>query len=99
MRVTRRSFLQVTALSSGGVGLGLYSAPKASAQQTDPPPLTPTAFIRIDRDGTVTLINRNPEIGQGIRNMLPMLIAEELDIDWKSVKVEQANFDSQKYGM
>ncbi len=99
MRLSRRSFLQVTALSGGGMLLGTYLGPKASAQQApQPPPLVPNAFIRIDRDGTVTLVSRNPEIGQGIRNMLPMLIAEELDVDWKSVKVEQADLDA-KYGL
>lgn len=97
MRLSRRSFLQVTALSGGGMLLGTYLGPKARAQQA-PPPLEANAFIRIDRDGTVTLIARNPEIGQGIRNMLPMLIAEELDVDWKSVKVEQADLDA-KYGL
>src|SRR3954471_1488004 len=99
MRLTRRSFLQVTALSGGGMLIGTYIGPKASAQQPNQQaPLEPNAFIRIASDGTVTLVARNPEIGQGVRNMLPMLIAEELDVDWKSVKVEQADFDP-KYGL
>ncbi len=95
--LSRRSFLQVTALAGGGILLGTYIGPNAAGQQA-PPPLVPNAFIRIDKDGTVTLVARNPEIGQGIRNMLPMLIAEELDVDWKSVKVEQAGLDA-KYGL
>ena len=96
--VSRRSFLQVTALSGGGLLLGLAAAPRLIAQSSgDQPMLSPKDFIRIDKDGTVTLISRNPEIGQGIKNMLPMLIAEELEIDWKNVKVEQADLDA-KYG-
>ncbi len=98
MRLTRRSFLQVTTLSSGGMLLGLYAAPKARAQRSAPPPVEPQAFIKIAPDGSVTLISRNPEIGQGVKTMLPMLIAEELEVDWKSVKVEQADFDA-KYGL
>src|SRR5947209_522200 len=98
-RLTRRSFLHVTALAGGGMLIGTYIEPKVSAQQTPPQaPLEPNTFIRIARDGTITLLARNPEIGQGIKTMLPMLIAEELDVDWKSVKVEQADFD-QKYGL
>src|SRR3954447_24494216 len=98
MKLNRRSFLQATTLTGGGMLLGLHTARQASAQAADQPSFDAKAFIRISPDGTVTLISRNPEIGQGIKNMLPMLIAEELDIDWKSVKVEQADFDP-KYGL
>src|SRR4051794_40804418 len=98
MRLSRRSFLQVGSVTGGGLMLGLHIAPRALAQAPDQPAFDAKAFIRIDSDGTVTLLSRNPEIGQGIKNMLPMLIAEELDVDWKTVKVEQADLDA-KYGL
>ncbi|MDQ2774147.1 MAG: molybdopterin-dependent oxidoreductase [Acidobacteriota bacterium] len=99
MALSRRSFLHVTALAGGGMLLGTYLEPKGFAQQpAQQAPLEPNTFIRIAADGTVTLISRNPEIGQGIKTMLPMLIAEELEVDWKSVKVEQADYDP-KYGL
>src|SRR3954449_8292483 len=98
MRLSRRSFLQVGTVTGGGLMLGLHVAPRALAQAPDQPAFDAKAFIRIDSDGTVTLLSRNPEIGQGIKNMLPMLIAEELDVDWKTVKIEQADLDP-RYGL
>ena len=99
MVVTRRSFLHVSALSGGGMLLGTYIGPKLSAQQQPAQaPVEPNTFIKIDPDGTVTLIARNPEIGQGVKNMLPMLIAEDLEVDWKQVKIQQADF-GEKYGL
>jgi isoquinoline 1-oxidoreductase beta subunit len=99
MRIDRRSFLRISALAGGGVALGLYEEPKAKAQGRGGPqaPIDPHAFIRVAADGTVTIMAKNPEVGQGVRTMLPMLIAEELDVDWKSVKVEQADLVTSKY--
>src|ERR1700678_4472779 len=99
MRMHRRSFLQLTALAGGGLALGLYRSPLAAAQSPEKPPeRTPQAFIHIAPDGAVTIMARASESGQGMRNMLPMLIAEELDVDWKDVRVQQADLDEKKYG-
>ncbi len=99
MVVNRRSFLRVTALAGGGVMLGLAVKPKASAQFGPAAPPVPNNFIRIDPDGTVTIMAKDPEVGQGVKTMLPMLIAEELDADWKTVKIEQTDFDDTKYAL
>jgi isoquinoline 1-oxidoreductase subunit beta len=99
MRVNRRSFLQMSVLAGGGLALNLYRSPLAKAQGPGKPPdLTPQAFIEIARTGVVTIMARASETGQGMRNMLPMLIAEELDVDWKDVRVQQADLDEKKYG-
>jgi len=86
-KINRRSFLQVTALAGGGFILGLYPKVAALAQGPQQAVLAPNDFIRIAADGIVTLTSRNTEIGQNIYNTLPMLIAEELDVDWKDVRV------------
>jgi len=100
--IGRRSFLRVTAIAGGGLLLSAYIDPKVFGQAPQGPPpanLTPNAFIRIAPDGIVTITAKNPEIGQGIKTMLPMLIAEELDVEWKNVRTEQADVDYAKYGL
>jgi isoquinoline 1-oxidoreductase beta subunit len=96
----RRSFLKITALAGGGVMLGLQTGKDLLAQGRGSAPQAPPDphnFIRIAADGAVTIVAKNPELGQGVKTMLPMLIAEELDVDWKKVKIEQADFDDSKY--
>jgi isoquinoline 1-oxidoreductase beta subunit len=103
-RVDRRSFLRVTALAGGGVLLGSYLRvldPNEAFAATPGTPgaaeFAPNAFIRMTPDGIVTIIAKNPEIGQGVKTMLPMIIADELDVDWASVRIEQAPLDTVKF--
>jgi isoquinoline 1-oxidoreductase beta subunit len=98
--INRRNFLRVSALAGGGMILSPCLKSGAAAQTSPPVDSSElNAFIRIAPDGTVTIMAKNPELGQGVKTMLPMLIAEELDVNWKNVRVEQANFDAAKYAM
>ena len=99
-RVDRRFFLRVGSLAGGGLLLSTYLDPVAQAlgQASAPATFVPNGFIRITPDGTVTIAAKNPEMGQGVKTMLPMLVAEELDVDWSDVKIEQADLDEATYG-
>jgi len=94
----RRTFLRVSALAGGGLLIAIHLSESEAATAAGDAVFTPNAFIRIGADGTVTIMAKNPEIGQGVKTALPMLIAEELDVDWKAVKVEQADSDEPSYG-
>jgi isoquinoline 1-oxidoreductase beta subunit len=91
----RRTFLKASA-AAGGVFVLRATLPGVATAQGSTRPLN--AFIRIAPDGTITIMSKNPEIGQGIKTMLPMVIAEELDADWKQVRIEQAPLDEAKFG-
>jgi isoquinoline 1-oxidoreductase beta subunit len=99
VNLDRRTFLRVTAVASGGMLLHLSFAPPGRADEEPPAaPVAPDVFVRIDADGKVTLTAKNPEVGQMIKTTLPMLIAEELDADWKDVRIVQADLDESRYG-
>ena len=99
-QLDRRSFLQVTALAGGGVMIAAY-APDVFAQAPGGAPnawsLAPATYITVNPDNTFTILAKNPETGQGIRTALPQLIADEFDVDWTQVKIQQADLDP-KYG-
>ena len=101
MRLDRRSFLKVSAFGAGGVLIGLQLEPEAKAQGRGPKaaPLDPHVYIRVAADGMVTIMAKNPETGQGIKTLLPAMIAEELptSIGRVVVKVEQADFNEKIY--
>jgi isoquinoline 1-oxidoreductase beta subunit len=99
--VSRRQFLQVGALAGGGFLLTSYLRPLQHLEGlegvTPTTEFVPNAFIRITPDGMVTIVAKNPEIGQGVKTSLPMIVADELDADWERVRVEQADLDTAKF--
>ena len=97
---TRRGFLKASAAVGGGLLLsfGLPPALGRAAAAAEPGSFAPNAFIRIGLDGQVTLIVSQVEMGQGTYTSMPMLIAEELEVDLSDVHVEHAPPDDQLYG-
>ena len=98
--LTRRTFLSAGLAAGGGLLLTVSTPQLAWSEVEHAPSETRlTSYIRIARDGTVTLLAKNPEMGQGIKTSLPMMIAEELDVDWKHVRVEYSTVDPALYGL
>jgi isoquinoline 1-oxidoreductase subunit beta len=104
--VSRRAFLTVSAAAGGGMLLAL-SIPedadaavttKKTAAETHPNEAMINAYVTISPDNSITIMSKVPEIGQGIKTSLPMVIAEELDADWNTVHIVQAPLDPKLYG-
>lgn len=99
----RRSFLKVSAASTGGILIGFSwlagCGPSAGTDALQMPEswFDVNAFIKIGENGVVTIMSPNPEIGQNVKTAMPMIVAEELDVDWKKVIVEQAGLDTVNY--
>jgi isoquinoline 1-oxidoreductase subunit beta len=99
---SRRNFLKISATMGGGLLLGFKVF---ASQELDPFTMEETvnglvelnAYLSINTDGTVTIFSPNPEVGQGIKTAFPIIVAEELDIDWQRVIVKQAPLDTVKF--
>ncbi len=103
--VPRRQFLKLSGLAGGGLvlafamgkGSKLQAATKAEAVENDL--FSPNAFVQIKPDGAIVIAAKNPEVGQGIKTFLPMIVAEELEVPWESVRVEQSEIDRDRFGI
>src|SRR6187431_3069228 len=99
----RRDFLKITSLTGGGLLLGFnwFTAEAGTtgtisigiAHPGSAGPISFNSYLSIATDGTITIFSPNPELGQNIMTSFPMIVAEELDADWKNVKVLQAPLD------
>lgn len=99
---SRRNFLKNSLMASGGLILGFnwLSNETLAAniiEQATAENITSNAFLSIAPNGIITIFSPNPEIGQGIKTAFAVIVAEELDADWKNVVVKQAHLDAKKY--
>jgi isoquinoline 1-oxidoreductase beta subunit len=101
--VNRRDFLKTGAAGGVALVIGFHLSPSAfadqAAEQEKKTPNPFDAWVRITPDNHVTLILGKSEMGQGIMTALPMILAEELCVDWKQVKVEQAPTNPKIYDL
>ena len=96
---TRREFIKVVGLSGGGLFLASFvPLENIFANPEDGPKIfAPSVYLNINSDGVVTIIFHRSELGQGVKTALPMLIAEELEVDWNKIVIQQSDADV-KYG-
>src|SRR5688572_10434599 len=100
--INRRSFLKVSALAGGGMLLTFSWAEGFTPPSGDAATLAEdwselNSYIKIKANGVVTLMAPNPEFGSNVKTTLPMMLADELDVDWKNVLVEQADFYPERF--
>lgn len=93
--LSRREFVTLGVAAGAGLVIGFYlphgSGPTNAA-------FAPNAYLKITPDGKITVVVARSEMGQGVRTSLPMILAEELEADWKQISVEQAGTDPTVYG-
>ncbi|MDX2045862.1 MAG: molybdopterin cofactor-binding domain-containing protein [Chitinophagaceae bacterium] len=100
--ISRRSFLRTSALAGGGllISFGWKSSFASGIKEMAAIPeewIKLNGFLKIAENGMVTIISPNPEGGQNVKTSMPMIVAEELDVDWKNVVIEQAPLNTELY--
>jgi isoquinoline 1-oxidoreductase beta subunit len=93
-RTSRREFIQVSLAAGGAVVVG-WTTRGSAAQGSES--FHPNPYVRVDPDDTVTIWSAQPDMGEGTKTSLTMLLVEELDADWNRVRIELAPLD-RKYG-
>jgi isoquinoline 1-oxidoreductase beta subunit len=96
-KLDRRSFLKTSAATAGGLVLGFY-LPEGRSLQAQGADAKLNAFVRVGTDDTITLYIHKAEMGQGTVTSLSMLLAEELECDWKKIRTEFPGVDPVAYG-
>ena len=100
---SRRNFLKTSVLAGGGMLIGFNFLSACKPEAIVPVDISKlnfndfNAFIKISEEGYVTIFSPNPEIGQGVKTSMPMIIAEELDVSWDKVSVSQGLYDPVNY--
>lgn len=96
-KIDRRTFLKATGITTTGLVLGLQWACSPTTA-TSNVSFSPNVYLTINPDGSVTIVAHRQEMGTGIRTGLPMIVADELEADWKKISLVQAVGDEKKYG-
>jgi len=101
LQLTRRGFIKLTGVAGGGFVLALSLGPagKALAQTASKADASLNPYVQIRADGKVVLFAKNPDVGQGVKTSLPLIVAEELDADWDKVEVRQSIISAELYGL
>lgn len=95
--INRRTFLKTSMLASGALLIGVGSCASEESGEIATETWIPNLYVRIDPDGKITIVSKNPDAGQGVKTAFPMVVAECLEVDWEDVNVEQAPADN-RYG-
>ncbi|MEQ9824484.1 MAG: molybdopterin cofactor-binding domain-containing protein [Puniceicoccaceae bacterium] len=109
LSLDRRRFLKLSGLATSGLLLAFGTlvpqrsgateqADEVAGAAPDSPHFAPNGYLTLSPDGSIVIVAVTPEIGQGVKTAFPMVVAEELDVDWDAVTVVQSEIDFERYG-